>query len=420
MLYSLTWLTPFLSIAAVVLSVIVLSPADAAPAQEPTNNRDRNRPLIGGSGLAPSVLLMPLLNQRPPRPDVTDQTAYAGVRFTYRVPEVTEADGDDLTYDAVQGAAYNPLPDWLTFDTSTRTFTGRQRTVHIDTYTIRVIVSDGQQSSWAEFSLTVAERPSNLSPSVASLTDQTAFEDQAFSYVVPEFDDPDEDTVTYTASLEDGADLPGWLSFDATNRTLSGTPLEADTPASHTIRITATDDATPPLSSSTTFTLTVSEVNDAPVPGNDTASVEVGGSVDVVVTTLLSNDSDPEGGTLSIEAVGGAVNGTVSLSEDESEVTYTHDGSETTSGSFTYTVTDGTATATGTVAVTVTEPNNAPVAVDDEAAVAEGGEVEIAAATLHSNDTDADDDNLSILGVGGAVNGTGSAVGRQEQSDVHS
>ena len=350
--------------------------------------------------------MMPLLNQRPPRPGATDQTAYANVTFTYQVPEVTDPDGDDLTYDAVQGAAYNPLPSWLTFDTSTRTFTGRQRTVHIDTYTIRVIVSDGQQSSWAEFSLTVAERPSNLPPSVASLTDQTAIEDQAFSYVVPEFDDPDEDTVTYAAALGDGGMLPGWLGFDATNRTLSGTPLEADTSASHTIRITATDDATPPLSSSATFTLTVNEVNDAPVPVTDSASVVKGRSVVLSVTTLLANDTDPEGSTLSITAVGGAVNGTVSLSEDKSEVTYTHDGSETTSGSFTYTVSDGTATATGTAAVTVTEPNNAPVVVGDEATVAEGGEVEIAAATLLSNDTDADDDGLSISGVGGAVNGT--------------
>ena len=101
-------------------------------------------------------------------------------------------------------------------------------------------------------------------------------------------------------------------------------------------------------------------VNDAPVPVSDTVTVAEGGSVDVAVTALLANDSDPEGSTLSVTAVGGAVNGTVALSEDESEVTYTHDGSETTSGSFTYTVSDGTATATGTVVVTVTPVNDPP------------------------------------------------------------
>ena len=56
---------------------------------------------------------------------------------------------------------------------------------------------------------------------------------------------------------------------------------------------------------------------------------------------LLANDSDPEDDTLSITAVSSAVNGTVTLSEDKATVTYAHDGSETTSGSFTYTVSDG-------------------------------------------------------------------------------
>ena len=401
-LFGLTWLAPFLSISAVILSAVVLSPSSAAPEQG----------LSAGGGLGfgigswvPSVLARPLFNQRPPKPQVTDQIAYAGVRFTYQIPEVMDPDDDDLTYDAVQGAAYNPLPDWLTFDSSTRTFTGRQRAVHIDTYTIRVIVSDGQQSSWAEFSLTVAQRPANLPPTPASLTAQTATEDVAFSYVAPEFSDPDGNTVTYTASLDDGGSLPGWLSFNATSRTLNGTPMEADTPASHTIRITATDDETPPLSSSASFTLTVAEVNDSPVPVADTARVENGGSVDITVAALLANDSDPEGGTLSITAVGGAVNGSVTLSEDGSTVTFAHDGSETTTGSFTYTVSDGVDTATGTVAVTVTEPNSPPVAAGDTASVAEGGEVEIAAATLLSNDTDADEDTLSITAVDAAVNG---------------
>ena len=46
----------------------------------------------------------------------------------------------------------------------------------------------------------------------------------------------------------------------------------------------------------------------------------------------------------------------------KSKVTYTHDGSETTSGGFTYTLSDGANTATGTVAIADTEQNNRPVA----------------------------------------------------------
>ena len=55
------------------------------------------------------------------------------------------------------------------------------------------------------------------------------------------------------------------------------------------------------------------------------------------------------------------------LSEDKATVTYTHDGSETSSGSFTYTISDGTATDTATVTITVTAANDAPVASDDTA-----------------------------------------------------
>ena len=84
----------------------------------------------------------------------------------------------------------------------------------------------------------------------------------------------------------------------------------------------------------------------------------------------------------------GAVNGTVMLSKDKATVTFTHDGSETSSGSFTYTVSDGTATDTATVTITVTAANDAPVASDDTATVAEGGSVDIAASTLLANDSD--------------------------------
>jgi hypothetical protein len=70
-------------------------------------------------------------------------------------------------------------------------------------------------------------------------------------------------------------------------------------------------------------------------------------------------------------------------------VTYTHDGSETTSDSFTYTVNDDQAATsnTATVNITVTPVNDPPVANDDFDNVAEGGSVSIA---VVANDTDAD------------------------------
>ena len=64
--------------------------------------------------------------------------------------------------------------------------------------------------------------------------------------------------------MPDGSALPGWLSFDG-HVTFSGTPLEADTPAVLDIVVTVGDDASPPAVDTTSFTLTVVEVNDVPV-----------------------------------------------------------------------------------------------------------------------------------------------------------
>ena len=351
------------------------------------------------------TLSAPNANQRPPKPNVTDQTAIAGRAFTYQAPEVIDPDGDSLTYNVSLGAGFNPLPSWLRFNADTRTFTGRQRAPHIGEYTIRVAVHDGSLESWADFTLTVVEAPPNQPPVAPSLTDQAAVEDQLFSYVAPAFTDPNEDTLTYAATLADGGSLPAWLTFNPATRTFSGTPLEADTPATFTIRVTATDDGEPPASAITDFALAVSERNDAPIAADDTATVAEGGTVDITASTLLANDSDPEDDALTITAVGSAVNGTVTLSEDKATVTYAHDGSETTSGSFTYTVSDGSAADTATVEVTVTPVNAAPVAVDDTATVDEGGDVSISASTLLANDSDAEEDALTITAVGSAVNG---------------
>ena len=192
---------------------------------------------------------------------MSDQTAIAGRSFIYQVPEVIDPDGDSLTYNVSLGAGFNPLPSWLRFNPDTRTFTGRQRAPHIGEYTIRVAVDDGSLESWANFTLTVVEAPPNQPPIAPSLTDQAAVEDQLFSYVVPAFTDPDEDTLTYAAGLSNGGSLPGWLRFDTGTLTFTGTPLEADTPATLTIQVSAGDGT---QSTGATFALTVQEVNDPP------------------------------------------------------------------------------------------------------------------------------------------------------------
>ena len=126
----------------------------------------------------------------------------------------------------------------------------------------------------------------NDAPTVTTdLTTQSVDEDSPFSYQVPEgtFADVDAgDSLTYTATLADGTALPSWLHFDASTGTFTGTPENGDV-GTISVMVTATDGSDATASSS--FALTVNNVNDAPVVSGDLhVSVTEGGSV-VLTTT---------------------------------------------------------------------------------------------------------------------------------------
>ena len=271
------------------------------------------------SSSAQFTLTVPDINQRPSVPQVTNQEATFGRVFTYVIPEVDDPDGDVVTYEAAT-ASFSPVntanTGWLTYTESTRTFSGMPGSGAISVGSVtslRVTVTDkgqGRLSRTATFTITVV---ANHAPTAPTLTAaQTATEDMVYSFQVPAFTDPEEGTLTYevkvvtsgtgaTATLGDAA-LPGWLTFNGATRTFSGTPREADTPATLTIRVTASDGVSPtPGMASATFTLTVEEVNDggppAPLLSNQTATEDMQFSYQFAAVT------DPEGGTVTYTAV---------------------------------------------------------------------------------------------------------------------
>ena len=123
--------------------------------------------------------------------------------------------------------------------------------------------------------------PPNNAPTVATeIPDQTASEGTTFTFTFDEasFADADGDTLTYTAALADGSDLPDWLSFDADTRTFSSTrPLTQSDAGTLSIAVTATDPDGEAVTD--TFTLTVENIdNNAPVFTNaDDFSVTIAG-----------------------------------------------------------------------------------------------------------------------------------------------
>ena len=214
------------------------------------------------SASATFTLTVEEVNDPPKAPSLSDQTAVVYEFFSYTVPEAIDPESSALTYDAFRGTGNNPLPRWLRFDKNTRTFSGTPLEADLATHEIMVSVSDDLHTRTAAFQLSVV-LPSNRPPTAPIFRPQTATEDRLFFYQALAFDDPDGDALTHRATLSNGDVLPEWLDFKADTNALifSGTPLEADTPDTLTIRVTATDGAE---TASTTFTLTVLEINDLP------------------------------------------------------------------------------------------------------------------------------------------------------------
>ena len=164
---------------------------------------------------------------------VPAQAATEDVLFSFQVPSNTFADvdvGDTLIYSArLSGGA--ALPSWLSFDPSTRTFSGTPSNSSVGTLSITLSASDGKGGVASNiFDITVAN--THDAPALtAPISDQSAYAESIFSYRVAAnaFTDVDfGDVLTYSASLSSGSALPSWLSFDSTTRTFSGTPATAD------------------------------------------------------------------------------------------------------------------------------------------------------------------------------------------------
>ncbi|MCI0400833.1 MAG: putative Ig domain-containing protein [Gammaproteobacteria bacterium] len=97
------------------------------------------------------------------------------------------------------------------------------------------------------------------------ITDQSADEDTPFNFQVPgnTFSDPDiGDSQSFSATLADATALPLWLAFGPATRTFTGTPTNDDV-GTIDVRVTIADGEG--LAANDTFSLTVSNVNDAPV-----------------------------------------------------------------------------------------------------------------------------------------------------------
>jgi len=171
--------------------------------------------------------------------------------------------------------------------------------------------------------------------------------------VVGVLDAIDDDSSDHTFSLI-GGDVDVFAILGSDLRTT--TPLDYEENASYDLLVEAEDPDENTYSR--WIRISVDDVNESPLAINDAASVDEGESVDVPV---LSNDTDPDGDTLEISAVGAPAHGTAVV--DGVIVRYTPQTRYEGEDAFNYTVRDPSGlTAQASVTITVEHVNHPPTA----------------------------------------------------------
>ncbi len=228
---------------------------------------------------------------------IADQTATEDNAFNFQFASNTFSDidaGSTLTYTA-QLAGGGALPNWLSFDAATRTFSGTPANGDVGTLTINVTASDGQGGTVTDtFALVIAN--TNDAPTLANpIADQTATENSVFNFQfnTNTFADQDAgDVLIYTAQLAGGGALPSWLNFDAATRTFSGTPTNSNV-GTITISVIASDGHGGTVTD--TFDIVVNNVNDAPTTANpiadQTATEGARFNFQFAANTFVDNDA---------------------------------------------------------------------------------------------------------------------------------
>ncbi|HEX2175637.1 MAG TPA: Ig-like domain-containing protein, partial [Nocardioidaceae bacterium] len=157
-----------------------------------------------------------------------------------------------------------------------------------------------------------------------------------------------------------------------------------------------------------TVTVTITGRNDRPVATDDVIRVDEDSALEVRAPGLLANDSDSEDHPLTTELLDGPDKGSLDLRADgglrfDPRDDFQHLGAvegETGSTTFAYVARDGsTASDAATVRVQVRGVNDAPVGGADRVSTDENTPVDISATQLVSNDSDAENQPLTVTDI---------------------
>ncbi|NOT63534.1 MAG: tandem-95 repeat protein, partial [Acidobacteria bacterium] len=255
--------------------------------------------------------------------------------------DVTDLDGDALVYTIVNA----PQHGTLTGTAPNLTYTPALNYFGADQFTYKA--NDGAaDSNIATVNLTI--NAVNDAPIVMVPGAQTANEGQLLSFTVTASDPDAGQTITLTAT-----NLPEGAQFNQQTGAFTWTPGFAQA-GNYTVNFTATDNGSPVRSDSKSVSLTINNVNRAPVANAGSLTTE-----EDTPKALVLAGSDPDGDTITYMLLTPPRNG--ALSGTPPSLTYTPNRDFNGSDSFTFQVKDAALeSAFATIDITVTPINDAP------------------------------------------------------------
>ncbi|MDQ2042392.1 Ig-like domain-containing protein [Pseudoalteromonas sp. 20-92] len=298
------------------------------------------------------------------------------------IPIASDTDNDTLTF------SINNKPSWASFNSETGKLSGTPLNAQVGSYSNIVIsVNDATVTqSLAPFNITVIN--TNDAPTITGTPTAQVNEEESYSFT-PSAQDMDGDALTFSISNK-----PSWASFNSATGQLSGTPVRENAGQFTNIVIAVTDgqlEARLPA-----FTVTVNNTNKAPVSQSMMLDVLEDASI-----TFAPDVSDLDDDILTLTAISQPQFGT--LSKQGNVFTYSPNANYFGIDSFTYIVSDGTEqSAIATVSLNVISVNDRPVANPDVFSL-DINEENTYLLDVLANDTDADEQPLSIIGASASV-----------------
>jgi MBG domain/Putative Ig domain/Bacterial Ig domain len=193
------------------------------------------------------------VNRPPVLEPIGNRTVNEGQILTISI-KATDPDGDSLTYSA------SNLPLGASFEPRAQTFTWTPKYDQAGNYVsvLFMVTDNGLPPTSASEAITITVGNINHPPILASIGDRTGTEGQLLEFTITATD-PDEDGLAYSAS-----DLPLGATFDPITQKFSWTP-GFDQAGNYTVEFTVVDNGSPLEVDSEIVTITIGNVNRAPV-----------------------------------------------------------------------------------------------------------------------------------------------------------